>query len=137
MKSCMIIMYYLTFFNVPFVIVPHYVSLSCVSCYFTTFHFNVMVIVFFLLQEHSLREAEHSLRELRSDRAVSEQELLRLEEQRSDLQLELKELRRTLSRLQRHRLVKPPALSLVSTCSTVKHLLTSVQISICTCYLVC
>ncbi|KAL7836778.1 hypothetical protein AOLI_G00280620 [Acnodon oligacanthus] len=53
--------------------------------------------------ERSLREAELSLREQRSGTAISERELLRLEEQRSDLQLELKELRRTVSRLQRHR----------------------------------
>ncbi|XP_017546672.1 centriolin isoform X3 [Pygocentrus nattereri] len=53
--------------------------------------------------ERSLREAELSLREQRSSTAVSERELLRLEEQRSDLQLELKELQRTVSRLQRHR----------------------------------
>ncbi|MCI4392552.1 hypothetical protein PGIGA_G00147150 [Pangasianodon gigas] len=52
---------------------------------------------------HSSRVADHSLREEQSDRVTSERELLRLEEQRSELQMELKELRRAVSRLQRHK----------------------------------
>ncbi|XP_066510889.1 centriolin-like isoform X2 [Hoplias malabaricus] len=52
--------------------------------------------------ERSLREMEHSFKKQRSDRA-GEQELRRLEEQRSDVELELKELRRTMNRLQRHK----------------------------------
>ncbi|XP_035385625.1 centriolin isoform X1 [Electrophorus electricus] len=53
--------------------------------------------------ERSLREAEQTLREQQSGRVVSEQDLLRLEEQRSELQLELKKLQRAVSQLRHHR----------------------------------
>ncbi|MCJ8746782.1 hypothetical protein PDJAM_G00145640 [Pangasius djambal] len=52
---------------------------------------------------HSSRVADCSLRKEQSDRVASERELLRLEEQRSELQMELKELRGAVSRLQRHK----------------------------------
>ncbi|KAK3514212.1 hypothetical protein QTP70_009471 [Hemibagrus guttatus] len=52
---------------------------------------------------HSSRVADCSLREEQSERVASKRDLLRLEEQRSELQMELKELRRAVSRIQRHK----------------------------------
>ncbi|KAF4074479.1 hypothetical protein AMELA_G00239790 [Ameiurus melas] len=52
---------------------------------------------------HCSRVADRSLRGQQSDRVASERELLRLEEQRSELQIELKELQGAVSRLQRHK----------------------------------
>ncbi|XP_062873585.1 centriolin isoform X2 [Trichomycterus rosablanca] len=53
--------------------------------------------------ECSLKDAERCLREQESGKEVVGQELLKLEEQRSELQMQLKELRRAVSRLQHHR----------------------------------
>ncbi|XP_060739295.1 centriolin isoform X2 [Tachysurus vachellii] len=60
---------------------------------------------------HSSKVADRSLREEQPDRVTSKRDLLRLEEQRSQLQMELKELQRAVSRLQRHRRLLESSLS--------------------------
>ncbi|XP_027001490.2 centriolin isoform X2 [Tachysurus fulvidraco] len=60
---------------------------------------------------HSSKVADHSLREEQSDSVASKRDLLRLEEQRSELQMELKELQRAVSQLQRHRRLLESSLS--------------------------
>ncbi|XP_058231272.1 centriolin isoform X2 [Hemibagrus wyckioides] len=52
---------------------------------------------------HSSRVTDSLSREEQSERVASKRDLLRLEEQRSELQMELKELRRAVSRIQRHK----------------------------------
>lgn len=54
-------------------------------------------------QECALKDTEHFLREQEASKAVIGQELLKLEEQRSELQAQLKDLRRAVSRLHQHR----------------------------------
>ncbi|GAA6098348.1 centriolin isoform X4 [Tachysurus ichikawai] len=60
---------------------------------------------------HSSKVADHSLREEQSDRVTSKRDLLRLEEQRSKLEMELKELQTVVSRLRRHRRLLESSLS--------------------------
>ncbi|KAI5613292.1 centriolin isoform X3, partial [Silurus asotus] len=68
---------------------------------------NIMRLVIkcglFVFQTHSARVVDRSLREEQSDRVAHELELLRLKEQRADLQMELKKLRGDVNRLQRHK----------------------------------
>ncbi|XP_053337253.1 centriolin [Clarias gariepinus] len=64
-----------------------------------------------LKMTHSSKVTDHSLREQQSENVACEEELLRLEEQRSDFQMELKELRGAVSRLQRHKKLLEKSLS--------------------------
>lgn len=75
------------------------------------------IFCFFVLQSYSLREADHSLSMHESGRVASGQ-VLGLEEQRSKLQMELKELQGVVSQPQRHKSGKTPLLTVYThTCS--------------------